>query len=456
MPTTVVAIAGASGFVGSHLAQALAPHYRVIGLSRSSAKKPRGGIAEWRGCDLFSLRDAEQALLGVDIAIYLVHSMMPSAHLTQGGFENLDLIAADNFARAASKNGVKQIVYLGGLIPESASLSKHLQSRLEVEQTLAAYGIPVAALRAGLIVGNEGSSFQILYRLVKRLPVMLCPKWTQTKTQPIHIDDAVALLSYCVGNSSTYGEVYDIGGPEVLTYRDMIATLARLMGLKRWLIRVPLLSPGLSRLWVSLVTGAPKVLVAPLVQSLKHPMIAGDRRLQSKAGIPGTPFVEAMKMALEETKAAQSPLAFRGSPASQSEPEVRSVQRLRLPRGRTAQWVGEEYLRWLPNRFFPIRVEVKEDCAKFYLRLLPWPLLVLEYSRERSTPDRSLFYIVGGLLVRTTKRGRFEFRESWNGEFLLAAVHEFRPRLPWRLYSLTQAKAHLYVMWRFGKWLDSR
>jgi len=453
----VYAIAGATGFVGSRLAKSLGVSARVIGLSRSSSKAPGNGVAEWRGCDLFSLRDAEAALAGVDIAYYLVHSMMPSAHLTQGSFENLDLIAADNFARAAKHCGVKQIIYLGGLIPEGVKpnepLSDHLRSRLEVQHTLGAYGVPLTSLRAGIVLGYEGSSFQILYRLVKRLPMMLCPAWTQTKTQPIYCDDAVALLAYCAGRTSTYGQHYDIGGPDVVTYRQMIESLARLMGVHRILLSVRFFSPGLSRLWVTVITGAPKALVAPLVQSLLHPMIAGDRRLQEEAGILGLDLETALRRTLESKKAQPAPLAFAGGAKDSSEREVRSVQRLPLPAGKDAQWVSEEYLRWLPNRFFPFRVEVIADRATFYLRLFNVPLLILEYSEERSTPERALFYIIGGKLAKTMRRGRLEFRESWNRQFLLAAIHEFRPSLPWRIYSLTQAKAHLYVMWRFGRWL---
>ncbi len=167
----------------------------------------------------------------------------------------------------------------------------------------------------------------------------------------------------------------------------------------------------------------------------------------------GLDLETALRRTLESKWAQPAPLAFAGGAKDSSEREVRSVQRLPLPAGKDAQWVSEEYLRWLPNRFFPFRVEVIADRATFYLRLFNVPLLILEYSEERSTPERALFYIIGGKLAKTMRRGRLEFRESWNRQFLLAAIHEFRPSLPWRIYSLTQAKAHLYVMWRFGRWL---
>jgi len=174
---TRVAIAGASGFVGRALLSALSPSHDVIALGRrASAEKTTPGL-EWRACDLFNLRDAERALAGADVAIYLVHSMMPSAQLTQGRFDDLDLICADNFARAAEANGVRHIIYLGGLLPSSgSSLSRHLESRFEVERTLASRGVPVTTLRAGLIIGAGGSSFDMMARLVGRLPFMLGPQ----------------------------------------------------------------------------------------------------------------------------------------------------------------------------------------------------------------------------------------------------------------------------------------
>ena len=167
-----VVIAGASGFVGQALAPALAEDFHVIGLSRSK-RQPGGGFAEYRSCDLFSLKEAEAALEGAEYAVYLVHNMMPTTRLTQGSFADLDVVCADNFARAAAAAGVKQIVFLGGLLPKDGQLSEHLQSRREVEETLAAHVVPVTTLRAGLILGGSGSSFQVMARLVQRLPVMV-------------------------------------------------------------------------------------------------------------------------------------------------------------------------------------------------------------------------------------------------------------------------------------------
>jgi uncharacterized protein YbjT (DUF2867 family) len=454
-PTLVVA--GASGFVGQALAARLASSFRLVGLTRGRPA-PGGGYEEWRSCDLFSLKDAECALEGATYAVYLVHSMMPSARLTQGSFEDLDLICADNFARAARGAGVRQILYLGGLLPDVADLSRHLQSRREVELTLAGYGVPVTTLRAGLVLGAGGSSFQMMLRLVKRLPVMVVPKWTSTECQPIALDDVVELLAYCLGRPSCFGQTYDIGGPEVLTYRDMMDQTAQVLGVQRRMMKVPVISPGLSRLWVSAITGAPKELVAPLIQSLAHSMVVHDRRLQEEAGVPGLPFRAAIARAvLEEAREDQiptSPVAYQSPRAAVPAAGVRSVQRLPLPRGRDAAWVAEEYMRWLPGGMRPLRVDVDgRRMCRFYVKGLGEPLLVLSFSPERSSADRQLFYITGGLLAADGGRGRLELREAPDRRTVIAAVHDYRPRLPWLLYKNTQALVHLLVMHMFGRHL---
>lgn len=454
-----VVIAGGSGFVGRALGQALheAGGVRVIGLSRR-AQPPGDGFDAWRAADLFSLIDAERALEEASVAVYLVHSMMPSAALSQGRFEDLDLSCADNFARAAKKTGVSRIIYLGGLVPPGPlALSAHLASRLEVERALGGYGVPVTTLRAGLVVGAGGSSFDMLLKLVQRLPAMICPAWTATRTQPIALADVVALLRYVVLTPTTSGRIYDVGGPDVMTYREMMKTTSEVLGLTRRFVTVPFFTPQLSTLWVTLVTGASRELVAPLVESLRHEMVAKDRTLQEEAGVPGTPFRAALADAIGSAAHPAPPLARR-PPTEQGSAarRVRSVQRLPLPPGRSATWVSEEYFRWLARAFSPwLRVDLSEssDRARIQLPGLGVLLLELTLSRARSTVDRPLLYITGGVLSRDDGRGRLELREVRGAGVLLAAVHDFIPRLPWFVYRRTQAVAHLAVMWRFGAYL---
>jgi uncharacterized protein YbjT (DUF2867 family) len=380
--------------------------------------------------------------------------MLPSARLVQGNFADLDLICADNVGRAAARAGIKQIVYLGGLIPASdGELSAHLESRREVERALAAHGVPVTTLRAGMIVGAHGSSFEILTKLVEHLPAMVLPAWTARQCQPVDLATVAALIDHCVGRQSTMGKTFDIGGPDVLRYRDMLAIVGEVMrGKPRPGLRVPLLSPRLSRLWVSLVTGAPKALVAPLIESLRHDMVAGDRRLQRDANLPGLPFREAVRLALA-APSTSAPHAYRRAPRARAT-GVRSVQRVPLPLGATAEWAAHEYMRWLPRGAWPpLRVEVTGRDARFFVVGTQRALLELRFAAERSASDRQLFYVTGGLLARETVRGRLEFRATPNGDQLLTAIHEFEPRLPWPIYRFTQAVFHRWVMARFGRHL---
>jgi len=450
-PRPRVAIAGATGFVGRALVPALVEHADVIALTRSAPPEERAadGPVVWRRCDLFSLRETEAALAGADIAVYLVHSMLPSARLTQGRFEDLDLLLADNFGRAAASAGVRRILYLGGLVPHDdatrTQLSAHLASRLEVESALGAHGAPVTAVRAAMVVGPGGSSLDIVVKLVARLPVMVCPAWTLTPSEPIALDDVVAILVHCVGDPDTIGRICEVGGPDPLSYRDLMRATARALGKRRLFLPVPLMSPGLSRLWVTLVTGTPRALVAPLVESLRHPMVARDRWLQERMGRPGMPFADALAEALRDRPR---------RPAS----TVRSVQRLPLPPGRDAAWVAREYTSWLPRFVRPL-VQVERDGTLVRLRArgVARPLLELELEGARSNPERSLFAIRGGWLAAPAASGdlpRLEFRATPDGTHVLAAVQDYRPRLPWWLYRQTQARLHALVMWAFGRHLS--
>ncbi|MFZ9595516.1 MAG: NAD-dependent epimerase/dehydratase family protein [Bdellovibrionia bacterium] len=470
-----VVVAGASGFIGQLLLRELKNEVEWIALGRSvqpakalpssspSALPPNS--VTWRACDLFSLLQSENSLLGAEVAIYLVHSMLPRARLTQSSFEDCDLLLADNFARAAKLAGIKRIIYLGGIIPEPPSpesgtedhLSAHLRSRMEVEQALASTGIPVTTLRAGLILGAEGSSFQMLYLLVRRLPVMICPKWTQTKTQCIDSKDVIDLIRYCLFHPSTTGKTYDIGAPEVLTYQDLMRILAQALGVKRWFLSVRFFTPGLSRLWVQFITGASKNLVRPLVESLRHEMVVHKKELLT---LYGKPLKSVHSSLLECVKNIKPTLRGKTRERIQHlkhHPEVRSIQRFRLPAGRTALWVANEYFLWLPRFLAPwIRVEQTEpDFWDFQFLFFKTPLLRLWYSKSRSTRDRQLFYIRGGLLAAKNQstHARLEFREVLAGRALLAAIHEFKPSLPWPIYQWTQALAHLWVMANFKKHL---
>jgi uncharacterized protein YbjT (DUF2867 family) len=441
-----IAVAGATGFVGTALCEGLlARGHDVVGLCR----QPRDD--HHVECDLFSLSAVEDALAGSDVAIYLVHSMMPSARLTQASFADLDLILADNFARAAAKNGVRQIVYLGGLIPDAKRLSVHLESRLEVERTLASHGTPVTALRAGLIVGPGGSSLRILVNLVRRLPAMVTPAWTKNPTHPVALSDVVRAFIECVGEEKYFGRSFDIFGPEIMTYRAMMQRTADVLGARRPMVGVPFFTTGLSKLWVSIVTGTPMELVGPLVDSLRHPMVGKDNPLQRAISDGLTGFDDALREAAARPVEPQTRRLSRRRKKLRRRSTVRSVQRLPHP-NRSADWVGTEYVRWLPSfvRLPGLACEVEGSRASFRLPRLSKPLLVL-WRTAAPEDDPAIFEVVSGLLVNTREgQGRLEFRSVLGGRYILAAVHDFRPTLPWLVYNVTQALAHLVVMRSFG------
>ena len=447
-----VAIVGASGFVGSHLIDYLEENYdhHLVALSRS---KPKGDV-EHRPCDLFSLLDIENGLDGCDTAIYLVHSMGPTAHLDQGNFRDYDLIVVDNFLRACKRKQIKQIIYLGGIIPKDESkLSSHLESRLEVEEFIKSSHIPVTVFRAGMIMGTGGSSFNIMLNLINRLPILGLPDWTKTETQPVHIDFVVECLSESIGEQKHFYKTYELANCDIMTYEKMLKITAEELGVKRKFIHVPWITRDISKFWISTVSGAPRSLVFPLVEGLNHKIVA-DPKLEFKE--TKHDFVELLKKSLHSNDVGEAltPHAFKKGVRKKNN-EVRSVQRLILPRGLRAIDIAYEYMNWLPLylRFF-IRVSVRDDLVRFILWPFGLTLLVLKHSPERSSTDRQLFYVVDGFLNAKTKRGRLEFREVLDGKYIISAIHEFKPRLPWMIYIFTQAPIHLKVMNAFGRWLE--
>ena len=456
-----VLIAGASGFIGRALIETLLSRggIEIVALSRVERISHHPSLV-WKRCDLFSMKDIQEAMGGCTEAYYLVHSMLPSADLSQGSFYDFDLILADNFVRCAKNAGIRHLIYLGGMIPEDGALSWHLRSRLEVEECLRLSGIPVTTLRAGLIIGKSGSSFEILQRLVERLPLMVCPAWTRTESQPIALREILPVLETCLLDRSVQGRIYDVGGPEVLTYQELILKTARALGVRRRLYSFNLVPLKLSRLWVRLITGVSKDLVFPLVLSLIHRMVVAPSRAWTQWGTERISMDQALKEALRgEPGASAAPRI--GVPAGGGRPhrehEVRSIQRLMHPVGVNAEWVAAEYFAWLP-RFFRalIKVKVEGTICTFSLVFPGFKMLILEKSADRSSPDRQLLYIRGGWLAsKKMVRGRLEFREALGGRVILAAIHEFIPALPWVIYRYTQAVVHVWVMRRFDRHLGS-
>jgi len=285
-----IAVLGASGVIGRALVAELARTHDVVAVARRPGQATQG--VQWLRAHLSAAGDAERALAGTDVAVHLVHS------LGSADFENLDLAIARNVAQAAEHAGLSQIVYLGGLGDESPTLSKHLRSRLETAKALARGKVPVTTLRAGMVVGAGSAAFETIVALVNRLPAMICPRWVSVPTQPIALKDVVSYLSGVIGLEATYGETYDVGGPEVMTYRSMIDRIARIRGKHPLIVEVPVLTPRLSSWWLHLVTPVKASVARPLIDGLRNPTVVRDDRIRSLVPIPLASFDDAVQEAL--------------------------------------------------------------------------------------------------------------------------------------------------------------
>jgi uncharacterized protein YbjT (DUF2867 family) len=288
-----VLVTGATGFVGSRLVPALraAGHDIAVLVRDASAYDAPEDVRVVEG-DLLEPGSFD-AGLDVDAAYYLVHSMRSG-----GDFEERDRRAAENFAAAATDAGVDRVIYLGGLGEDRDRLSEHLRSRREVERILGDGGYALTTLRAAILIGDGSASFEMIEQLSTRLPVMVTPRWVETKCQPIFVDDAIEYLVGVLDVSKTAGETYEIGGPEVLTYREILTRVGTRRGHRPIVVPVPVLSPKLSSLWVGLVTDVPASVARPLIEGLKNPVVVQDHRIESLIDVDRTPFDEAVDRAL--------------------------------------------------------------------------------------------------------------------------------------------------------------
>jgi uncharacterized protein YbjT (DUF2867 family) len=294
-----VLVAGASGFVGRRLVSALvADGHKVRAMTRHPDTYTGEGTPVHG--DVHDAGSLPAALAGCRAAYYLVHS------LDSKDFERLDAEAARAFGAAAAEAGVRQIVYLGGLGSESDQLSSHLRSRREVESLLGAAGVPVTVLRAGIIVGSGGISWEMTRQLVDHLPAMVTPHWVRTKTQPIAVADVVRYLVGVLDEPRATGEVFEIGGPEVLQYVTMLRRVAAIKKRRLLVVPVPLLTPGLSSRWLSLVTDVDTQAGRSLVDSMANEVVVEDDSIRQVVPFEPMGYDDAVRTALEEHEQARA------------------------------------------------------------------------------------------------------------------------------------------------------
>ncbi len=298
-------VTGASGYIGGRLIpDLLAKGYRVRVLARNARRLQEHSWVkqvEVIEGDAFDTKVVEKALNGVDVAYYLMHSLME-----KNDFESQEMKMADIFGKAASKQKVGRIVYLGGIVPAEAELSPHMSARANTGKILRESGVPTLELRAGIVIGSGSASFEMLRHLTERLPFMITPKWLNIRIQPIAVRD---VLHYLVGAASVDKKVsgsFDIGGPDVFSYKTMMQKYAETAGLrKRIIVPVPVMTPKLSSGWVGLVTPVPYTLARRLVASLKNEVVVGDDRIRKLIPDPEgglTTFKRAVELALVRIK----------------------------------------------------------------------------------------------------------------------------------------------------------
>jgi uncharacterized protein YbjT (DUF2867 family) len=285
------AVLGATGFVGRAIVPALAERMDVVAVSRKGDATPTERVRPV-AADALDPESLRRALDGTEVVYYLVHS------LGQANFGDLDRRAATNVAAEAARAGTKQIVYLGGLGEDDPHLSEHLRSRAETARVLSGGDVPVTQLRAGIVVGRGSAAFDTIVALVDRLPVMVAPRWVATPTQPIALADVIAYLRDVAHRPETFAETFDLGGPDVLTYREMIERIGDLRGRRPRIVEVPVLSPRLSSYWLHVVTPVRAGVARPIVEGLRNPTVATDTRIRELVPRELQTFDEAALQAL--------------------------------------------------------------------------------------------------------------------------------------------------------------
>ncbi|MGI9547594.1 MAG: NAD(P)H-binding protein, partial [Flavobacteriaceae bacterium] len=295
-----ILVTGANGYIGMRLVpQLLSMGHKVVcavrDANRFSIDKETKSRLEILEIDFLETVERGKLPKDLQIAYFLIHSMTNSTK----EFTEMEAITARHFNEYVVETKIEQVIYLSGIVNDD-QLSKHLWSRKNVEQILSEGTYELTVLRAGIIVGSGSSSFEIIRDLCEKLPVMITPKWVLTRSQPIAIRDVIRFLTGVIGHKKTYGKAFDIAGPDILTYKEMLQRYANARGFKNWIITVPVMTPKLSSYWLYFVTSTSFKLALNLVDSMKIEVIAKDNRLEQLLGIKTHSYEEAIDMAFKK------------------------------------------------------------------------------------------------------------------------------------------------------------
>ncbi|MDH3488844.1 MAG: NAD(P)H-binding protein [Nitrosopumilus sp.] len=300
-----ILVTGATGFIGSRLISLLSESgYTVTGLSRK--KIPDTKNVKYVQADVFDIDQLTNAMNGIEVAYYLLHSMEGSKSEWKE-FASREKIQAQNFLKAATKSGVKRIIYLGGLVNDSLELSPHMKSRKEVGEILASKNIPVTELRASLIIGAQGGSYAMLRYLVERLRIMVCPSWVKSIAQPIAVDDVIYYLSECLKKPETLGKIFEIGGPDRMTYEELMRVYSAYLNKNLFVLQIPFLTTRLSSYWVDLITPVKASLARPLIDSLVHDTVVTNNEITKIIPLRLKSVRESIDIATKEMMSSPTP-----------------------------------------------------------------------------------------------------------------------------------------------------
>ena len=381
-----ILVTGSSGFIGKKLLKKLTDSgFTVTAMSRS--KYPDTENVKRVQADAFDVNSLIAATEGIETAYYLLHSMEGSKK-DWAEFANREKQQAQNFLKAATDSGVKRIIYLGGLVNEGLELSKHMKSRHDVGKILASGNIPVTEIRASVIVGAEGGSYAMLRYLVERLPLMVCPKWVKSQTQPIAVDNVVEYLIGSMKNPETTGKTLEIGGPDVMTYEQLMRLYSSILNRNLNVIQIPFLTPRLSSYWIDLVTPVKASLARPLVDSLVHDSVVKDDSAQKLIPVQLAHMTQAIQIAREEAKTFNS--------ISKSEGEKTSYkmnQKILLITLCAMAFIGTTYY-WLDDRNDVWQIPWLIGSVIWYTAIL----FAISFVKQKAR----LGYLIGGILAWVT------------------------------------------------------